>query len=394
VKEAKAALSAGYRVSIVHSSYMPELIRPDSDLFKGQSGVGVYRVDWTGSSLSSKYTRGVSGFRQKLMHRLAASQRSIKASTYLNNRVYKEQLALAKRIKADLYIAHNLGALPVAAKVAAFYNTKYAFDAEDYHRGQLEDEESIDYAAITHLEDLFIPHAAYLSAASPLIALQYQEHYPQHQVVTVNNVFPVAYQKAFTGFSNKSPELKLFWFSQTVGPDRGLEGVIAAMGLLKDKNIQLTLLGSCSEANRNYFERLAIEAGLTEGSIVFLPTVSPHEVFGIARDHQIGLALEVPHVLNRDICLTNKIFTYLIAGNAVIASETSAQKQFMEHYPAIGKSFPLGDVDKLTEILSSFYDDSDALAACRRAAWELGNQKLNWEKESEKFLSKVKEVLG
>ena len=37
---------------------------------------------------------------------------------------------------ADVYIAHNLGALPAAAVAARTHGAKLMFDAEDFHRGQ------------------------------------------------------------------------------------------------------------------------------------------------------------------------------------------------------------------------------------------------------------------
>src|SRR5206468_11744129 len=42
-------------------------------------------------------------------------------------------VAAAKRVKADLYIAHYPAALPAAAIAARHRGTLYAFDAEDFH---------------------------------------------------------------------------------------------------------------------------------------------------------------------------------------------------------------------------------------------------------------------
>src|SRR5439155_13695826 len=43
----------------------------------------------------------------------------------------------AKKIKADIYIGHNLGALPAAIIAADCHKTKCGFDAEDYHRPEI-----------------------------------------------------------------------------------------------------------------------------------------------------------------------------------------------------------------------------------------------------------------
>ena len=44
--------------------------------------------------------------------------------------------------EADLYIAHNLAALPIAVKAAKFHNKKCGFDAEDFHRNEVTNNEN------------------------------------------------------------------------------------------------------------------------------------------------------------------------------------------------------------------------------------------------------------
>ncbi|TAF74512.1 MAG: hypothetical protein EAZ53_09015 [Bacteroidetes bacterium] len=56
---------------------------------------------------------------------------------------------------------------------------------------------------------------------------------------------------------------------------------------------------------------------------------------------------------------------------AIIASETTAQKQFLEENPSIGKSFALGDVEKLTEIINNFYNDRRYLNVCKNKSLKL-----------------------
>ncbi|MFN0050336.1 MAG: glycosyltransferase, partial [Cytophagales bacterium] len=114
----------------------------------------------------------------------------------------------------------------------------------------------------------------------------------------------------------------------------------------------------------------------------------------IASQFDIGMALEQNIPYNRDICLTNKIFTYLASGIAVIASETEAQKQFMQSYPAIGKSYPIDDVEKLAEIMQYYFENRADLQKAKEASFALGKDELNWEKESEKFIRIIAKVLS
>lgn len=301
---------------------------------------------------------------------------------------YDEMLTAALRMKADLYIAHNLGTLAVAAHAGQKLGVPYAFDAEDFHR-----EESVSDTGSGMgkwkrlLEEQYFPGAAYLTAASPLIAEEYQKHFPAKSFTTLNNVFPRAQQPPFR--ESAGGPLKLFWFSQTIGTDRGLGDVFAALQRIPHIPVRLTLLGRCTEAIKQTF---LSRRSTPDHVIQILDPVAPDSIFELAAGQDIGLALEPGFSKNNDIALSNKIFTYLLAGNAVIATETSAQKQFMEQYPGVGRSYRIGDVQALAAHLEHYYLNRQALHDARRAAWRLANEKLNWEEEQKKLLRLVESV--
>lgn len=295
---------------------------------------------------------------------------------------------MAIRLNADLYIGHNIGALPIVAKVARRLNKPYAFDAEDFHR-----EESVSDTGSGMgkwkrlLEEQYFPGAAYLTAASPLIAAEYQKHFPAKSFATLNNVFSRAQQPPFR--ESAGGPLKLFWFSQTIGTDRGLGDVFAALQRIPHIPVRLTLLGRCTEAIKQAF---LSRRSTPDHVIKILDPMAPDSIFELAAGQDIGLALEPGFSKNNNIALSNKIFTYLLAGNAVIATETSAQKQFMEQYPGVGRSYPIGDVQALAAHLEYYYFNRQALDDARRAAWRLANEKLNWEEEQKKLLRLVENV--
>lgn len=387
VKEADALYDAGYDVTVLYSFWDDWALKSDEVLLRDKKWK--YQLIG-GTPYSSKWLYRFTKIRNKLAKQFYNIYALPKVLPYIYCRSYVELLRVAKQLHADLYIAHNLGALPIAAKVASIHNTKYAFDAEDYHRGE-QAKDTKEYRAKTILEDSFIPGNVYLSTASPLMGSLYCKHYPNNNVIVINNVFPSRnkYNK-----EQDDQKMKLFWFSQTIGKNRGIEDVIHAMGNIGKQNIILTLLGKSSEQNRRYFKKIASDIGLRANQLVFLDAIPPEEIFLIGDKQDIGLALEVPHCENRDICLTNKIFTYLLSGLAIIASETSAQKQFMEVYPKIGQTFPVGNITALEGILIFLSENIDVLKTYKKNALELGKNELNWEQESEKLLSAVNNVFA
>jgi hypothetical protein len=382
VKEADALVNAGYEVQVLYSYWAPWAQEVDKTILP-QAG-------WTGrlcggSPQDQPWVYFWTRLRRKVSALLPDYLPAIRRAFC---RSYDELLSAALKSKADLYIAHNLGALPVAAEAARRNSSLYAFDAEDYHRGE-QDTESPFFTQVSRLEDRYLPGTVYRSAASPMIAEAYQKVYSGMDFHVLLNTFPLALQPAFRKGDSDKP-LKLFWFSQTIGLDRGLQELIKALDLLPDVPVEVALLGNVSTEIRH-----ELEEGLQHQThtINFYGPDSEGNLFQLSANCDIGLGLErsTPH--NRDICLTNKIFVYLLAGNALILSETSAQKQFLETYPFTGRSYPIGNHQQMANIIASYHDQRNNLERDRMASWDLGNSLLNWDYEQQKFLKLILSVL-
>ncbi|MEP7108241.1 MAG: glycosyltransferase [Ferruginibacter sp.] len=294
--------------------------------------------------------------------------------------------AYTKKYKADVYIAHYLGSLPAAIRAASKYKAAVIFDAEDFHRGEESDNLS-QVQKVIAMEDRLLPKVNLITTASPLISSSYQQLYPAKKVITINNVFSKKYlQPAING---KEQKLRLFWFSQSIGPHRGLEVLVDSVNCMDD-TISLTLLGVVRD--KAYVEQL-LKRTHYPGKIHLIGPVSPEQIFNIAADFDIGLAAEIPISQNRDICLTNKIFTYLLAGNCIIASDTAAQKQFMNEHPAVGSLYKHSDAADLCRVIKHFNDNRELLMNCKKKSLELAEQTLNWEMESKKWMDSVESLL-
>lgn len=293
----------------------------------------------------------------------------------------------AKKYKADLYIAHNLGALSACVKAAKKWNARSGFDAEDFHRGEYEQTSDRRYAITKNIEDRYLPLCDYTTAASPLIASAYRAIDRRHDYKVISNVFSRQHLQSPELTCDKG--LSIFWFSQTIGGNRGLEMVVDAMEMLPMPDISLHLMG---EIAGGYREQLLSRSSHPE-RIHFISPALPDDIFKIAAGFDIGLAAETPHCDNRDFCLTNKLFTYVLAGNCILASDTSAQKQFFSENPDIGLLYRCGDVHSLKAQLEKLYNDREILRQCRKKALQLACDKFNWENESKLFLNIIQSVL-
>lgn len=381
VKEAICLFNAGYKVTVLYSFWTSWADQPDIELKKENAGINWIRVG--GHPKEERSTYLYSRFLFKLYKSLIQFW---SVDYFKKNAVNRTSYALFKKansVKADLYIAHSLGALPAAIHAAKKNRAKAGIDFEDHYSGQWE-LNSKDYNLYKWIEDKYIPEISFSTAASPLIAEKYKEDYPFLSPVIINNVFSKDYlQPEITAY--KTDMLKLFWFSQTVGKGRGLEELFKALAKL-EKNISVTILGHCDSRVKIEFLQYAKECGTGVGQILFLEPVAPQEIFSIAAQHHIGLALETESTINREICLTNKLFTYLSGGLAIIATDTLAQKQFLDAYSEIGYYYTKGNVVELAELILKYQNNPELMQQHRLSALKLASEIMNWEEEQKKFL--------
>lgn len=387
VKEAETLQALGYQVKVICCFYSRWARDYDEQLVRKFPGMYLY---CGGDPQNSKLLYYATRIRQKLSFKLFGRLKQASVPENAISRTHYEALALAKKIKSDLYIAHNLGALPAAVLAAESNGAKVGYDAEDMHSGQSSTVEDKEYQLNKYIEEKYFPAVHYFTAASPLIALNYHRLYPFLGPVVINNVFP----RVTMPFSEKregSGRIKLFWFSQTIGAGRGIEDVIAAMARVTGP-VELHLLGECAAGYEATVEQLRKRSNLNEDQVHFHGPTTPDGLFTVAMQFDIGLATELREPLNRDICLTNKIFTYIQCGLAVIASNTQAQTAFFTDHPDAGQVYKSGDIEGLAASLNAFIADKEQLFRTRLANYQLGQESLNWETEGRKFIQIIRQL--
>ena len=311
------------------------------------------------------------------------------------SRITPDLQIAAFQFEADLYVAHYVGALTAAGAVAKKKGALLAFDAEDFESGYYDYKagpQPIDFLA-EEVERQYLPHCCYVTAASPGIAAAHAAKYGISTPTSVLNVFPLAERPLKFRETTPDGPLRLYWFSQTIGPGRGLENVIHAMAILRDCDIELYLRGRCSSGYEALLRQAARDNGLDVTKINFCPPAPRDDMIKLSAEYDVGLALEQPISPNRDLCLTNKIFSYLLAGNAVAATATTGQKTILETLDPAGFLYEPGDSDALARGLRFWHHDRSELQLACRAAWSFGTDKFNWDIEKKTLVEVVNRVL-
>lgn len=389
VKEAVAYSEAGHAVTVLYCPLSPWADAYDNDLFKQHPSIKWIRAGYHATEQKALYL--FARMRQKFYSVLFKAGLNHAFIAVRSMALFTQELGTqAGRIKGDVYVGHNLSALPVVVAAARKHAVKAVFDFEDFHRGE-DAEGSLHWQKTTIVEDQYVPRLRYATTASPLITEAYAQLYPSTQFTTINNCFPIHYLQPAVK-RDQDAVLKLFWFSQFVGKKRGLETVIEAIGVTGAGNIQLTLLGNCTEELKSYFISIAKANGLKDDQLQFLPAVAEQDISAIAATHDLGLACEVPHIINREICLTNKIFLYLLAGNAILFSNTKAQQHFYTNYPDTGSVYQYDNAIELAALLQQYLHEPELLTSQRLSSLTLGKTLFNWETEQKQLLQLISTI--
>jgi glycosyltransferase involved in cell wall biosynthesis len=302
---------------------------------------------------------------------------------------YSALRRLALRNPADLTIVH--AELPFCVGVSLISTgRRVAADFEDWHSRDLlpESRSARPLRLLERYEGLLMRRSAYTSAPSDAMATALQGAYGGKKPIVIPNTF--ALQPAPPPLPRQRPP-SFFWYSQTTGPGRGLEQFLKAWALTREPS-RVCLLGDISEAYRDLLARLVPED--RRGRLAFLPIVSPEALPGLIATHDVGLALEPDTPESRYLTTTNKVFQYLNAGLAILATPTAGQREVISRVPGSGLLIDLGNPGALSAQLDALLADPGRLTAMGGAARDAAVRQFSWERTAPVLLEAVAGVLG
>ncbi|HMP05975.1 MAG TPA: glycosyltransferase [Lacipirellulaceae bacterium] len=307
------------------------------------------------------------------------------------NYVAPEMMNIAKFEPADLYYGGTACGLATCAMIARTLRRPYALDLEDFHTGEMADTRvgRASNRLMRLVQDRTLGGASFLTAGSSPIAQAYYDDYAL-QPIPINNVFPLPpVPPDFSPRANGA--LSLVWFSQPIGPGRGLECAIEACKLAQVR-VHLRLLG----ASTPFVAQLYDETRGSQVRVEVLPPCPPEDIAEFCRMADVGLALETGQPLNRDLCLTNKILTYPLAGLAILATSTTAQRELAADFGEGMALYSPGDAHAFARVLRRWAADTESLIRARQASWHAARQRWHWDHPMEKgqLLEAVAKVIG
>jgi glycosyltransferase involved in cell wall biosynthesis len=299
-----------------------------------------------------------------------------------------QYLAEARRIAAGLTIVHCEAGL-WAGKKLILEGHRVAADFEDWFSHDMPQSERIGRPvdALHETERHILRHASYVTTTTRALAdaLAVDAGIERIPFVIPNSFPALERSNALSGSRDSRPAdaVSFYWFSQTIGPGRGLETLARAIPLLRG-DWSVTLRGSIG-GHSSWFEETF--ADVPRSRFSHLETVPNSQLLARTMSHDVGLALEEPYCASRDLTATNKLFEYFRGGLAVIATRTRGQEEVMSASADAGVLIGPGDPADLAQAMQAMIDDRELLKSLQRHAVLAAETTWAWERHADALVT-------
>ena len=382
LKAADAFLAEGYRVRVISARTTGWATAADTEIAASR-GWKWRVVNYDRAEAPATWFR--SGARHKAARVLASMLTSLPRTvvTAAFARVHRELVNAILEEPADLIYGGTTGAIAAVAEAGHRAGTPFAVDFEDFHCGEHASPEGDLSNELARMVMRFASDgAAFVTAGSAAIARACDDALGL-ATLPINNVFSLpAMAPSEERSRGDRGEFAAYWFSQTIGPGRGLEDVVRALGLTA-RPASLTLRGcptpGCTESLLALAEREAPRV-----RIAIEPPSSPASMIDACRAFDLGVSAERGPIRNRVLSLPNKAATYPLAGLPVALTTTVGHAPLANDLGTGALVFAPGDAASLAEQLLPLMTDPGRLAAAREASWHAARTRWHWEHDLER----------
>ncbi|GGD56915.1 glycosyltransferase [Erythrobacter arachoides] len=390
VKEATALAEAGYRVTVLRPVLDAGWAARDAQIAAVAPFSVMTTADLTASAPASLFFRA-----ERFIGGRGFATLPYLAPRALGYGVMRT-IRLARQLRGDLVIGHQEVGLAVAEALARD-GQRTGVDIEDWYSEDLLPEARVHrpVAWLARAENAAVRRGGMVTTTSHALAEALADASGGPAPAVVYNVFPWSDREALDGEARDRPPgdaslPSLHWVSQTIGPGRGLEELCDALTLV-DTPVQLHLRGDISAADEAWLRGRFPSA---RGHRLHLHgLVAPSELLSRIAEHDIGLALEAVDPPSRNLTVTNKMFHYLLAGLAVVATRTAGQAEIAASVPAAIATCRPGDAASLAAAINELVSDPARLAAAHKAALDAARDTYCWERQKATVLGLVAAAL-
>lgn len=392
VKEAHTLAAAGYDVEVVGATLEPDLRERDRQLCAGEQWAYTTLVE-ADSSFARGRWKWLKARTRRRIARDAQAWLRIESANQLGY-VAPEMLQYTLDNPADLVIVHNPQALWAGAELIR-RGRKVVVDMEDWYSEDVLIDHRRNYPlkSLREWERLALRGSAFSITTSSCLSQALARTYGCELPAVIYNSFPLGERDSIDGELRDRRDLSLpsvCWFSQVVGPSRGLETLMAALAHM-DVPMEIHLRGKSTPAYRDLLLAKAPESW--RGRIHFHSPVPHADLISRIAEHDLGLAMEVPCNRNKELTIANKIPFYLLAGLPVLASDTEGQKEAAGIAEGPITTYAAECPRSLAIALDALLSNREGLRAARDEAVLAAERVFCWERSEQVLLEHVARAL-
>jgi glycosyltransferase involved in cell wall biosynthesis len=386
VKEADALADAGYNVTVLGPIFSDKLRSEDEEL--------VSDADWT-HRISVDLRQTVSGTWARFLRKTGnwLTSRGWDTADALGYGV-KQTLYQARRESADLYIGHEEVGTWVVWKLEQ-EGARIGVDFEDWHARDLLPQDRADrpVSLLETVERDLLHRSVHATTTSKALAEAMGEAYNAPEPAVLYNAFPWANREAIddeTHDRDGTGRVSVHWVSQTIGPGRGLDTFCQALQNVETP-AQVHLRGECRPEYRLRLEQMFPDK---QGHTLHLHgLVPPEDLLSRIAEHDIGMALEQYEPVSRNLTVTNKILHYLLGGLAVVATDTSGQREVAEQAGDAVWLCSVDSPDEMAHQLRMLLQSDNHLETAQEHALRAAREEFSWEQQVQRLLESVSSTL-
>jgi len=389
LKEATALANAGFSVEVLGAWFDSALRARDRELVSQLPFTFTPVLDLTQNALASFGCRARAKLGQ-LTFRFAGWQNQWQ----FGYAVSALQKAARERL-ADLYIAHSEAAL-IAATDLQRAGRRVGVDMEDWFSEDLMPlaRSGRPVRLLRDLERGLLRSSLYSSCPSQAMSDALAKEFECRAPTVVYNAFAWSERSSLDGLQKDrggSRRPSLHWYSQTLGPGRGLEDLFAALPHVKHK-LEIHLRGKPGAGFEEWVQKQVTPDWRSR--IIVHNLVPNHELLSRISEHDIGFAGEMTYCRSRDLTVTNKILHYLLGGLAIVASDTAGQREIADQAYGAVHVYAVGRPDDLAAQLNRLLDSVEILRETKMEALRAAESTFCWERIAPRLVQSVELALA
>jgi len=260
----------------------------------------------------------------------------------------------------DVYVAHDLPALPVAHFAAKVKSAKLVYDAHEFFTGQiaLHGKRKVFFERLE--EDLIHDVDLMFTVNEDIATLFYKKYRLKTDIKILLNsieerqIEPINLHQRL----KLKDDIKIVLYQGGFLEDRNLEILVKSAKYFHE-GIVLVMLGYSFLEKK--LKNIAKQDNTLDDKVIFMDRVPQQELLNYTAGADIGVIPYPAIDLNTKYCTPNKMFEFIASGIPMIANDELITVQNILNRYHIGYFVPFKDVEEIGEYINKILKDIDIM---------------------------------